>query len=183
MSGKTLIIMRGLPWTGKSFRAKQILEEYKKNNIEGVIYSTDEFFYTQVKPENPTEYSFSQRFLGQAHKWNLVRAQKSIEQSCPLIIIDNTNTTASEPKAYVQYAVPQDYNVLIEEPTSEQWKVIRPFLQNKRDHKKELRDWAKKLEEGSKETHSVPFFAIERMMWRWQNGITVEQILNAPSYD
>jgi NEDD4-binding protein 2 len=171
---KTLIIMRGLPWTGKSYTANEVKGE------TGVVYSTDEFFYKVVKPEKPEEYSFSPRFLGQAHKWNLVRAQNAIEQGVTPIIIDNTNTTPSEPKKYVNYAVPQGYEVRILEPTSDRWQEIRTLLSDKKKNKKALKEWAKKLEAGSKETHSVPFFAIEKMMWRWVCDMTVEMIQNAP---
>lgn len=171
---KTLIIMRGLPWTGKSYTAKSLKGEH------GVIYSTDEYFYTVLKPDKPDEYSWNPRFLADAHRWNRVRAQAAIEQGVTPIIIDNTNTTASEPKCYVEYAHYQDYDVVVQEPTSDRWMEIRELLLDKRANKKALKDWAKKLEEGSKETHSVPFFAIERMMWRWENNITLEDILNAP---
>jgi len=39
-----------------------------------------------------------------------------------------------------------------------------------------------KLAEGSLESHKVPAFAIERMMWRWNNDLTVEDILNAEDH-
>lgn len=173
---KKLVILRGLPSCGKSYRAKEILSE---NNGVGVIYSTDEYWYKIHKPELPNEYSFNPRFISDAHRWNLKRAQKSIEESCPLIIIDNTNTMASEPKPYVEYALPQNYHISIEEPTSEWWLLIRVLLQDKRFYEKELKEWAKKLEEKSKETHSVPQWAIEKMMWRWHNNLTVEDITSA----
>jgi len=175
MDEKTLIIMRGLPWCGKSYRAKQLVE-----GTSGVIYSTDEYFYTILKPDKPNEYSFNPRFLADAHRWNRVRAQAAIENNVSPIIIDNTNTTAGEPKPYVEYAHYQDYTIRIEEPTSDRWLEIRELLQNKRGNKQALKDWARNLEEGSKGTHGVPFFAIERMMWRWENDLTLEQILNAP---
>lgn len=171
---KTLIIIRGLPWCGKSYRAKELKGD------TGVIYSTDEYFYTILKPDKPDEYSFNPRFLSDAHRWNRVRAQAAIEQGVSPIIIDNTNSTAGEPKPYVEYSHHQDYTIRIEEPTSPRWKEIRELLLDKRGNEKDLKEWAKKLEEGSKETHCVPFFAIERMMWRWKNNLTVEQILNAP---
>lgn len=170
---KTLIIMRGLPWTGKSYRAKELAGE------TGVIFSTDEYWHTQVKPERPEEYSFDRRLLPTAHKWNQLRAQDAINWSKPLIIIDNTNTTAAEAKPYVEYGYINDYEIRIEEPTSPQWLAIRPLLANKKSCKKELREWAAKLAKGSQETHNVPAFAIEQMMWRWQNGLTVDQILDS----
>ena len=175
MSEKTLIIMRGLPWTGKSTRAKELAGE------TGLIYSTDDYWYQVNHPEKPDEYSFNPRFLGAAHKWNQLRAQRSIDMGEPLIIIDNTNTTPSEPKEYVQYALWQDYKICIEEPTSPQWTEIAPLLLRKRDNKKELKEWAKKLAEGSKENHNVPFFAIEKMMWRWHNNMTVADIVGEDS--
>jgi len=170
----TLIIMRGLPWTGKSYRAKELAGN------EGIIFSTDDYWYTQVKPESPEEYSFNPRLLHVAHKWNQLRAQDAIHWAKPLIIIDNTNTTASEPKPYVDYAHINGYKICIEEPTSPRWMEIRTLLLDKRNNKKALKQWAVTLAEGSQETHNVPAYAIERMIWRWQNNLTVDQILNSP---
>lgn len=170
---KTLIVMRGLPWSGKSYRAKQLVAD------KGIIFSTDDYWYQVNHPEKPDEYSFNPRFLSGAHKWNQVRAHQAIDIGTPLIIIDNTNTTAPEPKPYVEYAHWQNYKICIEEPTSERWLEIRELLLDKRGNKKALKDWAEKLAEGSQETHNVPAFAIEKMMWRWESNLTVERILNA----
>lgn len=172
---KKLIIMRGLPWAGKSYRAKELAGDV------GVIYSTDEYWYKIRHPHEPEKYSFNPRYLGDAHHWNHLRTQKSIELEHPLIIIDNTNTTASECKHYVEYAHYQDYEIAFEEPTSDRWKAIRELLKDKRANKKELKEWSFKLAEGSKETHSVPQWSIEKMMWRWENDLTVEKCLAAKS--
>lgn len=172
---KKLIVMRGLPWTGKSTRAKELAGE------TGLIYSTDEYWYKIRKPEEPEKYSFNPRYLGDAHHWNQKRAHRSIELGEPLIIIDNTNTTAGEAKAYVEYAVCQDYKICIEEPTSPRWLEIHDLLLDKKANKKRLKEWAAELAEGSKETHNVPAWSIERMMWRWEKNITVDQILSASS--
>lgn len=170
---KLLVIMRGLPWCGKSYRAKELA-----GNV-GLILSTDEYWYKVNYPDKPDEYSFNPRFLGAAHKWNMLRAQKAIEEGHPLVIIDNTNTTPKEALPYVEYAVAQEYKVKIEEPTSDRWKEIVKLLGNKKANKKLLKEWAAKLEEGSKETHNVPAWSIEKMMWRWATGYTVDDILNA----
>ena len=173
---KLLIIMRGLPWTGKSTRAKELAGE------DGLVFSTDDFFHTEVKPDEPEVYSFDRRYLRQAHKWNLLRVQDAIHWEKPLLIVDNTNTTSSEAKPYVEYAHINRYTIQIEEPTSPHWLEIKPLLLNKKDNKKAIKAWAVKLAMGSKETHNVPAYAIEKMMWRWQNNITVQQILEAPVF-
>jgi hypothetical protein len=173
METKKLIVMRGLPWTGKSYTAKE------RAGDTGVIYSTDEYWYKIRHPDKPDEYSFNPRYLADAHKWNQLRTQKSVEEGHPLIIIDNTNTVAAECHPYVFYAHCQDYEIEIAEPTSDRWKEISALLADRKEKKKELREWAGKLSDGSKEGHNVPQWSIERMMWRWQNGLTVEGILAA----
>lgn len=175
---KILVIMRGLPGSGKSYAAKQVLEMYALSGMQGVIHSTDEYFFTVLKPEKPEEYSWNPRFIGDAHRWNRVRTQAAIENNITPIIIDNTNVTAQEPKAYVEYALPQDYEVLIQEPTSSWWLEIRDLLLDRKKNKKKLKDWAVELA-NNKTAHNVPFYSIERMMWRWDNNLTVDDILNA----
>lgn len=172
---KTLIIMRGLPWCGKSYTAKELAGD------TGVIYSTDEYWYKIRHPDKPDHYSFNPRYLGDAHHWNQKRCHRSIEDGHPLIIIDNTCTTPGEAKAYVEYAYYQDYEIKFAEPTSDRWKEISALLLDKRANKKELKEWAVKLAKGSEETHGVPAWSIERMMWRWVPNITVEQVLASDS--
>ena len=83
---------------------------------------------------------------------------------------------------YVDYAIPQGYQIEIREPTSPQWLEIKELLKDKRKNKKELKLWAIKLEEISKTTHNVPAYAIERMMWRWELEMTVETIWEAEPF-
>ena len=174
---KTVIIMRGLPWTGKSTRAKELAGE------EGLIFCTDDFFYTKVESSKPEEYSFDRGYLHHAHKWNLLRFQDAVHWEKPLLIVDNTNVTPSEPKAYVEYAQINGYEIRIEEPTSPQWLAIRPLLYNKKANQQALKEWALKLAEGSKDTHGVPFFVVERRMWKWWNDLTVERILKSSDFN
>ena len=171
---KKLIILRGLPFCGKSYTAKELASK----NTDAIILSTDEYWYKINKPDKPEEYSFSPRFLGDAHNWNQQRAHRLIEQGSPYLIIDNTNTTAKEFCCdYLRYAHFQDYEIEIREPSSPQWLEIEKLLYNKRDNKKALKDWSHKLAEGSKGIHDVPFFAIERMIWRWEVDLTPEKVL------
>lgn len=173
---KKLIIMRGVPWSGKSYRAEELAGE------NGKIFSTDEYWHKMVNPENPESYDFDKKLLRQAHQWNQLRFQNAVNFSEPLIIIDNTNISASECKVYVAYAKINDYEISIEEPTSPQWQEIKPLLLNKKQNAVAIKEWAVKLAEGSKETHNVPFYAIERMLFKWQNDLTVGQIMNAQSF-
>jgi hypothetical protein len=53
--------------------------------------------------------------------------------------------------------------------------------EDKKENKKELKKWAELLAEGSKETHNVSAWSIERMMWRWESCLMVDQILASNS--
>lgn len=173
---KHLILMRGLPSAGKSYRAAELVKLVK--TVEGgLILSTDEFWYKMNKPDLPEEYSFNPRYLGEAHYWNQQRAMRKIEVGHPLLVIDNTNTTLNEMIPYAQHAHWQDYEVSIEEPTSEWWLKLRPLLRDKKNNKDELREIAGELAKRSEATHRVPQWSIEKMMWRWEE-FSVEDLLN-----
>lgn len=156
-----LILMRGCPGSGKSYRAKELAGD------TGLIFSTDEYFYTQVNTKEPEVYNFNPNFLDKAHKWNFVRATMAINEQKPLVIIDNTNIKSKDfCCTYMRYAHFQGYEIEFQEPTSEIWQEIREFLQDDRNNRELLAKYSQRLSELN--SHGVPPFAIERMLLRWQ---------------
>jgi predicted kinase len=91
-SDKNLIIMRGVPGSGKSTKAKKI------SNGSGLIFSTDDFFIVKG------EYIYDPKMIGQYHEQNFERTLKAMKEATPLIIIDNTNVKLWEMKKYVEAA-------------------------------------------------------------------------------
>lgn len=165
---KQLFICRGLPWCGKSYRARQILEEYGGDD-PGAIFSTDEYFYKVANPGSPGEYSFDQRQLGRAHEWNVERACLAMSQGVTPVVVDNTNTMRWEYEGYAAHGRKCGYEVSVVEPTCERWVEIRGLLSDRKANKTRLVEWARLLSEGSVESHSVPAPVIEKMMWRWED--------------
>lgn len=136
---KRLVIMRGLPGSGKSFRAEEIYEEY----INSVICSTDVFWFNEAG-----DYVFDGSKLGEAHAWNRGRAAMAMELGVDLVIIDNTNTQAKEYQPYIDMGEEQGYNVEFAMPTT---------------------PWAWDVDECAKRnSHSVPREAIQRMYDRFE---------------
>lgn len=76
---KTLILMRGLPGSGKSTKAKILA------GPQGLIFSTDDFFMVNG------HYVYDPKMIGDYHKKNLERTVKAMLEEKPLIVIDNTN--------------------------------------------------------------------------------------------
>ena len=103
MSGdKKLIILRGLPGSGKTEIAKELVRN-------GIIHSTDDF---QIKNG---KYIFDPKNLGRYHRLNLIACIKSMEKGISPIIIDNTNVASADCKNYVNAARYYGYSIEIVE--------------------------------------------------------------------
>lgn len=147
--GKQFIIMRGLPGSGKSTKAKKLAGRF------GQVFSADDCFM-----DREGNYNFNRNKLGYAHKWNQKRALISFDAKIPIIIIDNTNTTLREMRAYlphIEQAKLRGYQVRIEEPDTH-WRFDVGEL-----HKRG--------------THNVPLTSIQTMLNRYVKDVALEDVL------
>jgi predicted kinase len=97
---RDLIILRGLPGSGKSSIAK-ILNKSS-------ICSADDYF---INKEG--EYIFESEKLQKAHDYCYGQVEKYMNHDEHIIIVDNTNTRLVEYKKYVELAEVYEYNVII----------------------------------------------------------------------
>lgn len=102
---KLLIIVRGPSGSGKS----HITEEIKKQ-FNAPVFSSDEFWM------QGGQYNFDIEYIGDAHAWNVQRAEKAMAGDEPVVIIDNTNSAFWEMKPYVELAQKHGYQVEFKEP-------------------------------------------------------------------
>ena len=96
---KTLIVMQGIPGSGKSTIAEMIA--LGSHDVQ--IRSTDEFW-----GEN---YNFNAALLGRAHEWNQDRVKREMVAGTSTIIVDNTNIKKSAVEPYVEMANQFGYTV------------------------------------------------------------------------
>jgi predicted kinase len=101
-----LIIMVGVPGSGKSTKAKQLVGK-------GIIHSTDDIIelmgdYMEFFEKMVTSGDFKP--LSDVHKRNFQNAVTSMKQGYTPVIIDNTNLSPSEPKKYVEAALTLGYS-------------------------------------------------------------------------
>ncbi|NXB35737.1 N4BP2 protein, partial [Eulacestoma nigropectus] len=147
--GQVLVLLRGVPGSGKSYLARNLLED----NPGGIILSTDDYFYKHG------QYHYDPDCLGEAHDWNKKRAKEAFEMRISPIIIDNTNVQAWEMKPYVALAQQFKYKVMFQEPDT--WWKFKP----------------KELER--RNIHGVSKEKIKRMLERYERCLTVRTILDS----
>lgn len=158
---QVLVVMRGIPGSGKSTKAKQLVGN-------GIIHSTDdlieskgdyrEFFANMVSNGNFAP-------LGQMHNLNFKNAVKSMQSGISPVIIDNTNIRPNEPKNYIEAALNMGYDD----------KNIK-FV--------EIGTGGLSAEElANRNTHGVPLDKIKSMIQAYESAgpMTLEKVLNSKS--
>jgi len=105
VTNKKLIIMRGLPGSGKSEKAKQLVED-------GIIHSTDNYFVQDGV------YKFDENNICRFHDLNLMSSIESMKKGVSPIIIDNTNLISFYCEDYVENAKIYGYEIVVVEPES-----------------------------------------------------------------
>ncbi|XP_064907555.1 uncharacterized protein LOC102091118 isoform X2 [Columba livia] len=148
-SQKLLLILRGLPGSGKSTLSRILLGQ----SHDGVIFSTDDYFRQQ------DGYMYDAAQLGDAHEWNQKRAKQAMEEGKSPVIIDNTNTQAWEMKPYVEVALEKGYKVEFHEPDT--WWKFDP----------------EELEKRNK--HGVTHEKIAQMLERYEYQISIPIVMNS----
>ncbi|NWU14660.1 N4BP2 protein, partial [Cephalopterus ornatus] len=147
--GQVLVLLRGVPGSGKSYLARNLLED----NPGGIILSTDDYF------NKHGQYHYDPSCLGEAHDWNRKRAKEAFEMGISPIIIDNTNIQAWEMKPYVTLAQQFKYKIVFREPDT--WWKFKP----------------KELER--RNIHGVSKEKIKRMLERYERCLTIRSILDS----
>ena len=123
----TLLVLRGMPGSGKSYFCSKLLEEVE-GNVNGIVLSSDSFFYDPIEDEdlerswldesneehglNGREDGFNISLLPRAHLWcfgkfnHILNNYSLHDPSSPplLLILDNTNVLTNEYEKYVSVA-------------------------------------------------------------------------------
>ncbi len=152
---RTVFIMRGVPGSGKSTVAEQIVESYGYcgPGPAPVIHSTDDLCMVDG------EYQFDIELAGERHAQNLENFRGSLEKGVQAVIVDNTNVKVSQYAPYVEAAQAAGYTVVFVE-------LHHPALMVAVD----------------RNTHGVDLETINQMMLDWepsQHCVTVEDVNEA----
>lgn len=152
---RTLVLMRGLPGSGKSFLARKIVDAIyhtKNKHYNTHIFSTDDYFMRS------NVYVYDKSRLQDAHEWNQKRASEAMTAGVSPVIIDNTNIEFWEMEFYVVKGVKNGYIIEVVEPNT---------------------PWAKKANQLCKKTsHNVPVALIRKKLENFQSGVDGDYLMN-----
>ncbi|XP_063362656.1 uncharacterized protein LOC134651475 [Cydia amplana] len=141
---RTLILMRGLPGSGKSSLARQLVETMCPGmNYKSFIFSTDDFFMHRGR------YEFQKYMLPEAHLWNQNKVQEAIGRGLSPIFVDNTNVEIRHMEPYVRAGLRGGYIIEVLEPNT---------------------PWAKKVGHlARKNSHDVNISTLKRLLDSFQH--------------
>lgn len=149
---KKLVLMRGIPGSGKSTCAKQIALSHTRRGGTVVICSTDNFF---IKDNG--EYEFDASLIVSYHQANQALVSKYMGHGIELIIVDNTNTTQREMEPYKKMA--KDFMYQVDEVVMGRSELLEP----------ETAQWRAYTERcASRNVHRVPLESIQKMARRFE---------------
>lgn len=98
---KTLIILRGLPGSGKTTLANFLSKVGK-----GVCFAADDYF-----TDKQGNYNFDPKKLQEAHEWCIDKIATAMYNGKKMVIVHNTTTTEKELKPYLSLAEVHGYRV------------------------------------------------------------------------
>jgi predicted kinase len=148
---KTLVIIRGLPGSGKTTMANNI--KNSKPLGYAMIISLDDYF------THDNYYIFDPRKLNDAHIFTQKRTEEAMKDNINMIILDNNNVRMWECKIYVNLALKYGYQIVILE-TDTPWRFDTEILLEKTNKASNIK-------------------YMNRLKRRWEEDFTVENILKS----
>lgn len=149
---KILVLMRGLPGSGKSTVARHLIEKANLDPSQHIL-GADDYFTDRFG-----NYSYDRSRISEAHADCLQRAKAKMMNNFSPIIIDNTNIRLWEMEGHCVNAVDHGYIVHILEPTT---------------------SWAKNPDECfRRNSHNVPFDSILNMRKTYERIKNGQELLD-----
>lgn len=102
----TLYLIIGIPGSGKTTKAKEIIANYNKLNVPIKHFEADMFF------EKNGKYIFNPKQLGLAHKWCQDKCRETMTNNID-VIISNTSLMPWERSGYIRMAQEFGYEVKV----------------------------------------------------------------------
>nr|CAD7440892.1 unnamed protein product [Timema bartmani] len=150
---KIMVLMRGLPGSGKSHLAKLLIKRTVGGDYQNFVFSTDDYFY-----RSSGKYMFDPSKLPDAHDWNHRRVELKLREGVTPVVVDNTNLQAWEMHPYAKLAIKYGYILEVLEPYTP-WRFREKDL-------------------SERNIHGIPRQKIRAMLDRYEENYTGNKLLS-----
>jgi len=106
---KGLIVLRGLPGSGKTSLARKITKRFPTNSI----ICTEDRYHWSGKEDGVGVYKFQPEIVFQARELCNKEIRRAVDDSVHLIVVDNHNARISMYEEHIKYAVQKGYRFRI----------------------------------------------------------------------
>jgi predicted kinase len=107
----TLVLVRGLPGTGKTTFVRKILDLFPifpRNPQQPFLLEADQYFYDM----ETGAYNYDKSKIGEAHKDCQARCEQGLQHGVSVLFVANTFTTEKEMKPYFDLAQKYNYRIV-----------------------------------------------------------------------
>lgn len=150
-SPKMLIIVRGIPGSGKSTMAKDL-------GKGGEVFSTDDYEGLYDYSVNPP--AINGKLVPEAHAWNQKRAEEAMSKGITPVVIDNTHIQKWEARPYVEAANRHGYDMSVQMPDG-----MFELTSSTPEKTEELL-----TKFHARNQHGVPLEVLKRMLSSWEDS-------------
>ena len=145
-----VIVLRGLPGSGKSELSKILMNSNQRESIKKAKVSADDFFYRgagiyskkQMKDKTAEEIyqeTFRLDLLAKAHEFSRSSFLEAVQERANMIIVDNCNSKKADFSFYVEKGEENNYEVIILEIPCPSFASLKTF-QGRGLHKLSFKD-------------------------------------------
>lgn len=132
---KKLIILRGIPGSGKTTHARELMQYYIKENKTVTHFEADMFF---TKPDGT--YDWKPSLIGVAHKWCQDKVRNALNTN-DVVIVANTSLTKTEVDTYVEIGKAACADITIQRLTGNYQNVHKVPDETLQKMKEKLQDY------------------------------------------
>ncbi|OQR95957.1 hypothetical protein THRCLA_07435 [Thraustotheca clavata] len=150
--GKEVVILRGLPGSGKSTISRLVQKMAIEQGVSTVLCSADTYF------ESPSGYYHERSKLTEAHELCKSTFSRAISNNIDVIVVDNTHSMLWEYESYMQDAMSSGYSVRIAEVACSDAAMAQRMMY--------------------RNSHGVGMDVIMRMFLRWEAHVPTENVFH-----
>ncbi len=112
---KKVIVLCGVPGSGKSFLGKELAQKHREQVSDYIGICSADYYWE--RPDGVYDWNF--KYIDKAHAWCQQKFKWYLSEGYDLVIVDNTNLSSKERRPYIELAKASGYDIELRESETE----------------------------------------------------------------